>query len=77
MICKKCGYDKLREEPIQVLYNKKGEFVEGYGHSQVWVQVGVYYICVGCGFNQSRSLLKTLPKPMGEVLEKFLEKERA
>ena len=74
MKCKKCGYKGLREEPVSALYNKNGEFVEGYGHNQVWVQVGVRYICKGCGFDQSKPLSKVLPRPTGEVLKRFLER---
>ncbi len=63
MICKKCGYNKLREQPVSRLYNEHGEFVEGYGHNQVWIQVDIYYICEACGFDQSKSLDKILPNP--------------
>lgn len=63
MKCKKCGYGGFCEEPIMELYNKKGEFVEGYGHGPVMVQIGVDYICVACGFNQSKSLANVLPRP--------------
>lgn len=61
--CKKCGYKGLREEPISQLYNKNGEFVEGYGHSQVWLQTGTNYVCEGCGFDQGKPLSKILPNP--------------
>lgn len=63
MKCKRCGYKSMREQPVMELYNKNGEFVVGYGHSQVWIQKGVEYICEACGFNQSKSLSDVLPRP--------------
>ena len=63
MRCKKCGYKGLREQPIMELYNKNGEFVEGYGHAAVMIQTDTYYVCEGCGFDQRKPLLKVLPNP--------------
>lgn len=63
MKCKKCGYKGMREQPRTELYNKNGEFVEGYGHGPVMIQTGVDYICEGCGFDQSKSLSNVLPRP--------------
>lgn len=65
MKCKKCGYEGLCAVPE--LYNKNGEFVEGYGHVPVWVSSATHYICEGCGFDQNKSLSDVLPNPLSDA----------
>lgn len=65
MKCKKCGYKDMHKQPVFELYNKNGEFVEGYGHGPVMITTDIEYICKACGFNQSRPLSNiVLPNPV-------------
>jgi predicted RNA-binding Zn-ribbon protein involved in translation (DUF1610 family) len=60
--CPHCGYDKYREEPRLELYNKNGEFVEGYGHTPVYRQVGSIKVCTSCGWREGGNP-EILPRP--------------
>lgn len=45
----KCNHYSLEKIPIQECVNPKGEYVEGYGITPVWVILSYKYRCMSCG----------------------------
>lgn len=48
--CPHCQVINWRESTVTRLLNPNGEYVQGYGHAQVWVPAGLEYWCNGCGW---------------------------
>ena len=50
--CPHCNSNNWRAQPILGLVNPNGEFVVGYGHSQVYKQIETEFYCNGCGWKE-------------------------
>lgn len=66
-VCVHCGHNEFAPKQICAgeLYNKKGEFVEGYGHTPIFINrvVSTEQACVSCGFVVGRDPAVVLPSP--------------